>query len=289
MNKVRIVTDSTALFIDPTIVKRYEVTVVPVRLQMGDTTYRLGYDIGAEDFLRHIQREDVIPKLIPPTPEDFLEIYKRLNRDVNQIISLHLSARLGHVCHNAKIASQMLLGRCDIEVVDSQTISAGLGMLVDKTGQIASEADDLEDIVRLVRRTIPRIYAVFYVEKMNMIREQGFIGAAQTILGTMLGIMPFLTIEEGQLMIMEKARTHAQAIEKLAEFAMEFASIDQMALLTHTNSLTEPIRLLQDRLALELQGQDFPTMLYDPSIGSLLGADATGLVILEGEEEDIIA
>ena len=183
----------------------------------------------------------------------------------------------------------MLLGRCDIEVVDSQTISAGLGMLVDKTGQIASEADDLEDIVRLVRRTIPRIYAVFYVEKMNMIREQGFIGAAQTILGTMLGIMPFLTIEEGQLMIMEKARTHAQAIEKLAEFAMEFASIDQMALLTHTNSLTEPIRLLQDRLALELQGQDFPTMLYDPSIGSLLGADATGLVILEGEEEDIIA
>lgn len=90
-------------------------------------------------------------------------------------------------------------------------------------------------------------------------------------------------------MIMEKARTHAQAVEKLAEFAMEFASIDQMVLLTHTTSLTEPIRMLQDRLALELQGQDFPTLLYDPSIGSLLGGDATGLVILEGEEEDIIA
>jgi DegV family protein with EDD domain len=289
LNKVSIVTDSSALFIDPTIVKRYDVTVVPVRLQLGDTTYRLGIDIGAEEFIRRIHREEAIPHLLPPTPEDFLEVYKRLNRDVSHIISLHLSAHLGQVVTNAKAASQLLLGRCDIEVVDSQTISAGLGMLVDKAGQLTAETDDLEEIVRAVRRAIPRIYSVFYVEKMNVIREQGLIGPAQTILGTMLGIMPFLTIEEGQIMIMEKARTHAQAIEKLAEFAMEFTSIEQMALLTHSTMLTEPVRLLQDRLALELPGQDFPTMLYDPSIGSFLGSDATGLVILEGEEEDIIA
>jgi DegV family protein with EDD domain len=287
LSRVRIVTDSSALFIDRSIVGRYDVTVVPVYVHFGDETFRLGMELGPEEFFQRLSYSEAVPRLSPPTPDDFLEAYKRVSHETNQMISLHMSARLGMVCQNARIASQMLLGRCDIAVIDSQTISAGLGMLVEKAGQAAAESDNLEEVVRAVRRAIPRIYAVFYVQSMQTICEHGFIGAAQTILGTMLGIMPLLTIEEGQLMIMEKARTYSQAVEKLAEFATEFSSIERLVILTHSTTLPEPVRLLQDRLALELESQNFTTRLYDPAIGSFLGPDATGMFILEGEEEDI--
>ncbi len=183
-------------------------------------------------------------------------------------------------------ASKMLLGRCDIEVLDSQTLSAGLGLLVERAAWLARQTDNLEDVVREVRKAISRVYAVLFVQSMDTICRHRLIGEAQTILGTMLGVMPFLIIENGELVIMEKALSNHQAVDKLVEFASEFTSIEQIVILHHAPTLTDTVRQLQDRLALELSSANFPTQLYDGSIATFLGTDATGIVIFEGEEED---
>lgn len=289
MNKIRIVTDSTALFINPSIIKTYDVTVLPVYVNFGDERLKLGIEVGAEEFLYRIRDSEVPPRLEAPTAEDFQAVYTRLNRDTNQIISIHLSAQLGDIVKSATAASKLLLGRCNIEVVDSMTLSAGLGMLVEKAARLAHESNDFEEVVRAIRRAVSRIYAVFYVQTMKTVGHHHFIGQAQTILGTMLGIMPFLTVEEGQFVVMEKALNTAQAVDKLVEFATEFADIEQLVILSYTATLTDAVRQLQDRLALELSVTNFPTHLYDGSIATFLGADATGIIILEGEEEEDFA
>lgn len=286
MNKIRIVTDSTALFTNPTYIQQYGIEVVPVYVWFGNERFQLGLEIGPEEFLHRLQYGDVFPRLEAPTPDEFQAVYTRLNQQVNQIVSLHVSTHLAHVYQNALIASRRLLGRCDIAVIDSCTMSAGLGALVEKSAQLTLQTDDLEEIVREVRSAVAHVYSVFYVQNMDTICRHGLLSEAQNILGSMLGIMPFITMEEGELIIMEKALNNAQAIDKLVEFAGEFTAVERLIILHHSSTPTDNIRQLQDRLAVELGISNFPTQLYDGIVATYLGPDATGIVVLESSEEE---
>jgi DegV family protein with EDD domain len=190
---------------------------------------------------------------------------------------------------HARQATKTLLGRCEIIPLDSMTISVGLAMLVEAAAQAAEDGAMLDEVVRIVRGMIPRIYSVFYVETLDYLRHNGLLSEAQTILGTMLNIKPFLTIEEGELIPMEKVRTQAQAVDKLVEFAAEFSVIENLVILQSSHFPTDQTRALQDRLAVEFPGRSFATMMYGPTLASMVGPDATGVVVYEGleEEEDL--
>jgi fatty acid-binding protein DegV len=118
---------------------------------------------------------------------------------------------------------------------------------------------------------------------MDYLMQNKIMEASHSILGTMLGVKPVLTIEHGRLSAMEKVRTRIQAIERLVEFAIEFTNVDDAMIVQHKPFLTEQTRMLQDRLAIEFPGRTFPYMLYGPSLAALIGVDAIGLVMLEHE------
>ncbi len=286
MSTIRIVTDGSALFLDPTVIQRYQITVVPVYVQIGTDVFRLGVDLDPDALFYRLQNSNHQPILLPPTVEEFYQVYDALNQSTTAIVSMHMSSQLGQIYKSALTASRMLLGRCDIAVVDSQTVSAGLGFLVHRAAEIISQFDQLEPAIKAIRRLLPRVYSVFYLRTMQTLAQRGLIGQAQTILGEMLGVMPFVTIEDGELTIMEKALSDAQAIDKLIEFIGEFTNIEDMLILHSPYDTNENLHLLQDRLAAELGKSNFAMRVYDASIAALLGYDATGIVVLEGEEEE---
>jgi DegV family protein with EDD domain len=187
---------------------------------------------------------------------------------------------------NAKSATQLLLGRCDIAVIDSQTTSIGLALLVEAAAKLAEEITSLDEVVRAVRAMTARIYSIFFVETLDYLRRGGLISESQAILGGMLGIKPFLTIEEGVLIPMEKVRTRPQAVDKLVEFVTEFAAVDHLVILQNTLHATDQTRMLQERLALEFSARPFPVAVYKPSLGTYIGTDATGIFVFESEIED---
>ncbi|MCI0714671.1 MAG: DegV family EDD domain-containing protein [Chloroflexi bacterium] len=286
MSDVRIVTDSTALFLNPRIVKEYNVTVVPAKVRWGDESYQLGVDIDNEDILHRIQTSLELPVLEAPSVEDFVNVYQRLSLHSEGIISIHSAARLSKAFANATQAQKTVLGRSKIDVIDTETICAGLGIIVAKAAQYAAADTTFEQVARDVRHIVPRIYSMFFVESMEVLALNKIMGQAQTIIGTMLDLKPFLAIEEGQMMVVEKAQTLVQAVEKLAEFAAEFEDVEQIAIISYTSELIEPIRLLQDRLALDLNQTTVPTVTYGAMTATLLGPDAIGMYILEAESED---
>jgi DegV family protein with EDD domain len=284
VGKVRIVVDSAADFTAPTIIERYHVSLVPHKIQFGAESYLDRQTLDAEGFFKRASREDVFPQLIAPTVEQYVEVFTSLSKDTDRILSLHTSRTLSASWQNAKLAADTFLGRCNITVVDSMTTTAGLGMLTELAARTAEQTTSLDDIVRLVRGAIPRIYTIFFVETLDYIRERALLGEAQAILGTMLGIKPFLTIEEGNLVTMEKVRTRSQAVDKLVEFVLEFGGIEQLVILQNSPYTTDTVRSLLDRLAAELGKRDFPTLVYGPTLACALGLDATGIVVLEKEE-----
>ena len=116
MGKVRIVTDSSAQFVNPELVKRYNIEVVPQTVRLGPKSFKEGVDLDAESFFRLGSQLAAPFEIVAPEVEAFASLYARLNRDTDQILSLHMSRTLGPTWDNARRAARTLLGRCDIMV-----------------------------------------------------------------------------------------------------------------------------------------------------------------------------
>ncbi len=287
MSSIRIVTDSSAQFLNPAFVRQHDIAVVPASIRFGNQVLREGQDLDAEEFFRRILTEGTpSPVLEAPAVEDYQRVMVDLAQMADHIIVLPMASGLSASYQNALAAAEALRGRCEITVIDSMTASVGLAFLVETAIRTAETAASLENVVRSVRSAVPRIYSVFYVETLDYLFRGNLIGEAQAILGRILGIKPFLTIEDGRLVTMEKVRTRLQAVDKLLEFVTEFSTIEQLVIVQNTPQITEQTRLILERLALEFAGREFPVMMYGPTLGTHLGPDGVGIIIFEADEEE---
>ena len=241
--------------------------------------------MDSERFFGELSAGAPIPTSSAPTPKAFAAVYEEVCRQSGSVVSIHVSSRLSRTWHNARAGADEVLGRCKIHIIDSLSTSIGLGLLVEAAARAAEGGATPEDIVRIVRGMIPRMYAVFFIETMEFLANAERIGKAQAVLGAMLGIKPFLTLEDGDLVPMEKVRTRQQAIEKLVEFVVEFSNIEHLAILQSSTVPSEDTRLLLERLALEFPGRTWPVLAYRPSLATFVGPNAMGVMVFEGEGE----
>lgn len=289
MSQVHIVTDSAAT-ITPDVAEQLGVTILPLTVQIDENgsrpeaveTYQDSTEVDHEELLLRMGSNRVHPSIVGPTADQFRRLYTQLTRQTNQIISLHSSASLSLVCREAQKAASEFLGRCDIVVLDSETISLGLSILVRQAAQLANDSVPLGEILRQIRGIIPRIYIVLITDTMDYLEYSRLISPAQAILGSMLNIRPFLAIEEGQIIPMEKVRSRERAIDKLIEFASEFSNIEQIAILQSTRYPTDQTKMLRERLEPIVKGHEFPILLYGPLLASHIGPDGMGLIVYEG-------
>jgi DegV family protein with EDD domain len=283
MGKVAIVTDSTA-FLEPGVAQKLDITIVPLNIQIGDEALRDGVDITPEAFFQRLERGGPIPRMSPPSVQTFERVYADLHTQTDQILSIHVSGQLSQTLRHAQRGAESLLGRCRIAIIDSLTTSLGLGILTTHVAQAAQEGADLDEIVRLVRGMIPHIYIVLYVDEMDYLERGRRIGKAQATLGTMLNIKPLLFVEDGDIIPLEKVRTHEKAIEKLFEFVAEFSDLEQAAIVQRHATPTKETKMLLERLEQVFPDMKFPIIQYGPLLASHIGPSAMGIIVYEALE-----
>ena len=283
MGKVAVVTDSTA-FLEPEVVQELDITVIPLSVHLGDETFQDGIDITPEKFFKRLEQSGVIPRTSAPSVETFERVYADLHAQTDEVLSLHISGRLSQTLGHARRGAESLMGRCSIAVIDSMTTSLGLGLLSKAAAEAAQEGADLDEVVRLVRGMIPHIYIVFYVDQMDYLERGNRIGRAQAILGTMLNVKPLLFVEDGEIIPLEKVRSHEKAIEKLFEFVAEFSELEQAAIVQRNPNPTEETGMLIERLEQIFPDIKFPIIQYGPVLASHIGPSAMGVVVYETPE-----
>ncbi len=279
---VRIVTDSMA-HLDPSLIKELQISVLPVHVRIGGRDYLDGVDLDEREFYRLVYQEGLHPETLPPTVAEFRRVYEELSRDTSEILSIHVSESLSGTIANARRAANFFLGRCEIEIVNSQTLSLGLGILVEAAARAAVEGMSIGEIERMVRGLIQRIYVVFFSENLDYLERSGKMSRAQAILGTILGIKPFLTIEEGEIMPIEKVRSREQALEKLIEFVAEFDDIERLAIMKGYFNSPEEIDLLRERIQSLFPDLEAQVLNYGPVLASHVGPDTLGIIVYESE------
>ena len=279
MPRVKILTDSTA-DLPPDVIERLGITVLPITIHLGQKNLRDGIDTTAEDFSARLLRASALPTTSAPTLRQFEETFAELTKQGGEVVAIHVSSKLSQTFRTAQRAAAPLLGRSKIVVIDSQLITVGLGMLVTAAAQAAADGASLDEVVKLVRGMIPRIYIGFFVETLEYLERGGRIGKAQAMLGTMLNIKPLLILEEGEIVALEKVRTRAKAIEKLVEFISEFTRIERMVILHSTTP--EDVNLLIEQINLVLPNMNIKVEQYGPVTATHLGPNALGVVVYEG-------
>ena len=279
MARTIIVTDSTA-GLAPQECEKHGIHVVPLYIRFGDQIFREGVDISSEQMFNRIRRSSISPVTSPPTVDDFRTLYRQLATQTEEIISVHLSSRLSQTVNHAKRASQSLLGRTRIHVVDSQSASAGLAILARETARAASRDMNLDELIPYVRGLIPRIYVAFFVDTLEYLERGGRIGKAEALLGSMLNIKPLLILEDGEIQPLEKVRTRAKAVEKLSEFVAEFSSIEELHILQEQEN--QETRQFRELLKEFFPNLATPVLPYGPVLASHVGPGAMGVIVFEG-------
>ena len=286
MPRVQIVTDSGARFSNPRLMRHFPLTILPNIITIDGRAYREGIDIDTEAAFALMTRLDAPPQLTPPSERDYTDLFMRLAPHCDAIISVHASRHLSQSWDNARLAAQSVSSDCEIAIVDSGSLCAAQGMLVRVAARATEELDDVDAIIQQVRQAVDRIYSVYCVRDVRFLRANGFMSPSHAILCAQLGIHPFVSLEGGKIIVIEKVRQPDETIERMVEFLVEFNELEDALVLQDQKEISEQTRLMHEMLALEFPGQHFPFTMYSTTMACYLGASASGVAVLEKEADD---
>ncbi len=284
MSRVRIVTDSNA-YLPPELVRQHQIEVLPHRIKVGSGWIEEDETFSADELFSRMSEArargvERLPDVQAADVNDIFDVYQRLGRETEQIVSIHMSSALSPMYETARRAADMLKGRYTIRVIDSMSASFGLGLLVEMAAQAAAKGADVHSIARVVNSAVPHLYVTLFAESLNYLERSASLGPSASLLGSMLGIKAMLMVEEGRLVTMEKVQTRDEVVEKLYEFVVEFASIERVGILQHRYE--QAAEALRARLAETFPRLRVDSVTYPPSLAAYVGPEMVGVMVYEG-------
>jgi DegV family protein with EDD domain len=286
MPRIRVVTDS-ACDIPENLVRQLEITVVPLRLAWGSETYLDRGGITTDETLARV-RAGLVPEVEGPPVEDFSRTYRGLRESSDGVISLHMTARLSDTYSSAALAREAFGpvgagGPFPVAVVDTQSVSMGLGWVVLAVARAAAGGMDLPRLVGLAGRLSGQSHFAFFTENTDILLKSGRVGRLAGQAESLSTLRPLFHLDEGGVALYERTRTRAKARDALYNFVEDFPKIGELCVV-HTNVTQNDVEHLLTRIGAIYPRERVMIVRPGPALASLLGPDAMGVAVLEGEE-----
>jgi DegV family protein with EDD domain len=232
---------STALVTDSTcdlpkeVLDGIDVTVVPLYILFGEESFRQDVELDTDTFYRK-QRETLdaggLPHTSQPTAADFLKVYRGLlKKGHDTIVSLHISSDMSGTCQSARMARDEIREErakekkdADIRVIDSRTVSVGLGRLVVEADRLLKAGTGPDELVKTLDDLIAKVRIIFYVGSLEYLHKGGRIGTARALLGALLSLKLILQVKDGLVRPLAKVRKKAKLFEKMVQIMMKETS-----------------------------------------------------------------
>jgi DegV family protein with EDD domain len=278
---VRIVTDSLS-DLTADLIGNLDITLVPLTVLFGHETFLDRVTISTDEFYHRLIHGDIWPASTQPSPQDFANTYDKLCETTNEILVLILSSRLSGTYQSAMAGkSLMKTKKCRIEVIDTQTVAGGLGLVVLAAAKEAQKGTNLDKMVEFTRKALERSHFIVYFDTLKYLAKGGRIGKAQGLLGSVLSIKPILNIKEGEMSPVTRVRSPAAGVTYLNNFMASFKNIET-AIIEHTTSIESA-----DELA-KLFSSTHPEVpilrsTVSPVLGVYGGPNAIAVAVLEAE------
>lgn len=263
--RVGVVTDSTSS-LSPDEIAAHGIEVVPLDV-IWDGLSRPETDLADGELVAALRAHKRVTTS-RPSSQAFVEAYSHLvAQGAREIVSIHLSADASGTVAMARLASRAV--SVPVHVVDSRTLAMGLGYGV-LAAASARASSDGRGVAQAALAASSATEVLFVVETLEYLRRGGRISMAGAVLGQALAVKPVLAVQDGGVVLKERVRTMARAIERLVEVISGRAARGGELLVT-VQHLGAPERAdqLADRIA-----ESVGTRPQVRSVGAVVGAHA---------------
>jgi DegV family protein with EDD domain len=270
---VRVVTDS-ACDLSDRVAETMRIEIVPLSIRFGDEELVDREQLSPEDFWSRLRSSPVLPETSAPSAGQFETRFRHvIERGATGIICINLSSRLSATMQAAQLAATAVRDECPIVVIDSRTVSMGLGALCLTAARRAADGARLEEIVEdvLSRRDRTRLFGA--LDTLEYLKKGGRIGNARALLGSVLSIKPIVEVRDGAVEEAGKVRTRSKALALLADRARA-QKLDSLAVL---HGQADDVDDLLDRLSEFFPRDEIVTGLVGPVIGTHAGPGVIGV------------
>ena len=199
----------------------YDVEVIPVNIQFQNKTYRQGVDLSNDDFYRLADSSGVIPKTSQPTPQQFVDVYKRIAQAGDIILSLHVTSKLSGTFNSAVLAARELKDKLKVIPFDSGSGSAALGFMCKEVRQLEQAGATLQAILSRLEQIRKNINVVLTLDSLEYARRSGRVKALPAALAELIKIKPIIILRDGALDMKERVRTRQRALDRVLEIIRE--------------------------------------------------------------------
>lgn len=284
MSQVRIVTDSLSDIPDE-IAQELDIIRVPCFVHFGETSYRDRVDLSPAEFYKKLQTSPLVPSTSQASPGTFLDIFGELSVKTNQIYSIHTVKTLTGMYNSARLAAQALkttdpLGM-QIQVVDSQATSMGLGWLAIYAARAARYGYALDEIKELIDDVIPRTHAIAMLDTLDYAVRGGRLGKGAALVGGLLNVKPIISLVNGEVLLVEKIRTQKRAVERIADIVLGSGPIQELSII-HA-AAPELAESLRKHFAETWFEEQIMVCETGPVIGAHTGPGAVGVAWINGK------
>ena len=217
---VQIIIDSTVDLPDDA---RGAYRVVPLTVHFGDEAFVDGVTIDRERFYERLVESDILPTTSQATPASFDEVFREVARAGDSAVVLTISSKLSGTYQSACIAAD---GYENIYVVDSQTVAIGSGILAEYALQCARSGMDAAQIVRRLEKKRQDVCLLALLDTLEYLKRGGRISKTVAFAGGLLSIKPVVTVQDGEILVVGKARGSKQGNNLLMEKVHTCGGID---------------------------------------------------------------
>jgi DegV family protein with EDD domain len=231
MAGVRVVTDSSC-DLPQALVEEYEMEIVPLTIRIGGEEFVDRIELSTDDFWRRCSESPVLPETAAPSPGAFEQVFRKLaDEDAEGILCVTISRDLSATIQAAEVAAKAVEGLVPVRVVDSRSLTMGLGMIAVEAARTAALGKSLEDVSGVAEDLSARTRVFGALDTLENLKKGGRVGGAQAMIGSMLSIKPIIEVSNGVVEPESRQRTRAKALQYLVDKVKAEPLVENLAVM----------------------------------------------------------
>jgi DegV family protein with EDD domain len=264
--------------------EEYRVNIIPINIHFGEKTYLQGVTLSNEEFYKKASESAEFPKTSQPTPQQFIDYYRKIAKAGDSILSLHVTGKLSGTLASAQMAARELRDEFNIYPFDSRSGSAAMGFFAREARLLEMRNMSIQEILKHLDNLAEKVQIVLTLKSMEFARRSGRVKALQAALASLLNVKPVIYLKNGELILGDRVRTWNRALEFVVdEVKKRISNRPVNAAVVHAED-PESAQAIFHLVKKKLNVRDLIITSLSIGVAANLGPGTTGLIVYPVEE-----
>ncbi|MCM3410126.1 DegV family protein [Metabacillus litoralis] len=274
--KTAIVTDSTA-YIPQHIRESHDIHMIPLSVNFGNETYQEEIEITSQQFFEKMRDQQELPTTSQPSIGMFVELFARLSKEYDAVISIHLSSGISGTYNGAATSGDMV-ENIEVYPFDTEVSAMVQGFYALEAAEMAQAGKSPTDIMARLEEMKKTMSAYIMVDDLTNLQKGGRLSGAAALIGSLLQVKPILHFDNKVIVPYEKVRTKKKALNRVFDLLHEDAKDNEpmRVVVIHANR-PEEAEKMKEELQEKYKNIECMVSYFGPVVGTHLGEGAIGI------------